>query len=68
MGDDLTDVDVFVALHRKGLPFKGLAIGVIGGEAVPEVARQSDFTVNGVGDVERFLRQVAAEVADRPTA
>ncbi|TET75334.1 MAG: trehalose-phosphatase [Dehalococcoidia bacterium] len=66
LGDDLTDVDVFVAFHQKGLPFKGLAIGVIGEETVPQVARQADFTVNGVGDVERFLRQVVVEVVGRP--
>ena len=68
LGDDLTDVDVFVAFRQEGLPFKGLTIGVIGEETVPRVARQADFTVNGVDDVERFLRRVAKEVADRPTS
>ncbi len=68
LGDDLTDVDVFVAFHQEGLPFKGIAIGIIGEETVPQVARQADFTVNGVGDVERFLRQVVAEVVGRPAS
>ena len=68
LGDDLTDVDVFVAFHQEGLPFKGLAVGVIGEETVPQVARQADFTVNGVGDVERFLRQIVVEVVDRPAS
>ncbi len=68
LGDDLTDVDVFVAFHQKGLPFKGLAIGVIGEETVPQIARQADFIVNGVGDVERFLRQVVVEVVGKPAS
>ena len=68
LGDDQTDVDVFVAFHQKGLSFKGLAIGVTGEEAAPQVALQADFVVNGVGDVERFLRQVVAEVVGRPNS
>ena len=67
LGDDVTDVDVFVALHHGGLPFKGLGIGVVGEETVPDVRRQAGFTLNGVGDVELFLKQLAAEVAGRPT-
>ena len=63
LGDDLTDVDVFAALHSSGLPFKGLCIGVLGEETPPEVPAEADFTLNGVGDVERFLKQVVAEVA-----
>lgn len=63
LGDDLTDVDVFTALHGDGLPFRGLCIGVVGEETPVEVSAEADFTLNGVGDVERFLRQVAAEVA-----
>lgn len=63
LGDDLTDVDAFTALHSSGLPFKGLCVGVLGKETPPEVSAEADFTLNGVGDVERFLKQVAAEVA-----
>lgn len=68
LGDDLTDVDTFVALHKKKPPFKGLAIGVIGEETPSQVAKEADFILNGVTDVERFLKQVVAEVVDRPTA
>jgi trehalose 6-phosphate phosphatase len=68
LGDDLTDVDAFRALHGGGLSFRSLCIGVVGGETVPEVADEADLTLNGVGDVERFLRQVAAEVAEWPAA
>ncbi len=66
LGDDLTDVDIFVALHRKELPFKGLAIGVIGKETPPQVLKEADFSLNGVSDVERFLKRIAAEVTGRP--
>jgi trehalose 6-phosphate phosphatase len=57
LGDDLTDVDAFIALRRgvKGRPFKGLSIGVIAEEATPQVVSQANFTLNGVADVERFL-------------
>lgn len=68
LGDDMTDVEVFVALHQRGLSFKGLAIGVVSGEALPQVASQADFTLSGVGDVERFLKQLVAEVVDRPSS
>ncbi len=66
LGDDLTDVDVFLAFQQEDLAFKGLTIGILGQETAPDVACQADFTLNGVGDVERFLKQVAAEAADRP--
>jgi trehalose-phosphatase len=54
LGDDITDVDAFSAMHGKD--FKGLALGVIDKETPHEVEREADFTLNGVGDVERFLR------------
>ncbi|MDY6893067.1 MAG: trehalose-phosphatase [Chloroflexota bacterium] len=66
LGDDQTDVDVFIAFHRRGLPFRGVAIGVTGEETPPEIALHADFTVSGVGDVECFLRQIVAEVAGKP--
>lgn len=68
LGDDLTDVDVFMAFHREGLPFKGLAVGIVGEETAPQVAKEADFTLNGVTDVERFLKRIVEEVIDRPTA
>jgi trehalose 6-phosphate phosphatase len=68
IGDDLTDVDVFVALHRTGPALRGLGVGVVGDETPPEVVREADLTLNGVDDVERFLRQAAAEAAGRPAS
>ncbi len=57
LGDDVTDVDAFVALRRssKDSSFRGLSIGVIAPEALPQVAAQADLTLEGVADVERFL-------------
>ncbi len=57
LGDDLTDVDAFKAMHSSpaGLPFEGIAIGVTGEETLPEVYEEADFTLDGVRDVERFL-------------
>jgi trehalose 6-phosphate phosphatase len=68
LGDDLTDVDVFVAFHQEGLPFKGLAVAVIEEETASQVVKEADYTLNGVREVELFLKRIAAEVADRPTA
>jgi trehalose 6-phosphate phosphatase len=57
LGDDVTDVDAFVALRRssKGSSFRGLSIAVIAPEASPQVAAQADLTLEGVADVGRFL-------------
>jgi trehalose 6-phosphate phosphatase len=68
LGDDLTDVDVFVAFHREGLPFKGLAVAVIEDETASQVIKEADYTLNGVREVERFLKRAAAEVTGRPAA
>jgi len=65
IGDDVTDVDVFVALHGTAPELRGLSVGVIGDETPPEVVREADLTLNGVHDVERFLRQVAEEATGR---
>jgi trehalose 6-phosphate phosphatase len=61
LGDDLTDVDAFKAMHSSptGLSFQGIAIGVTSEETFPEVYQEADFTLNGVGDVERFLGWLA---------
>ena len=63
LGDDASDVEAFGAMHVHGFP--GLAVGVIGQETPQGVAEQADFTLNGVGDVERFLVWLA-EAAPAP--
>jgi|Deesub1362A_J573_1020465.scaffolds.fasta_scaffold00231_10 trehalose 6-phosphate phosphatase len=63
LGDDLTDVEAFRAIHSGEAPnFKGLAIGVIDEEAAPEVEAEADFTLNGVDQVEQFLGWLAEAV------
>ena len=63
LGDDVSDVEAFGAMHAHG--FRGLAVGVIGQETPRGVAEKADFTLNGVGDVERFLAWLA-EAAPAP--
>jgi trehalose 6-phosphate phosphatase len=54
-GDDLSDIDAFRAMRRHGFP----GIAVLGKEAPSEMARESDYTLNGVDEVARFLRWLA---------
>jgi len=58
LGDDLTDIDAFRAIHTacRDLDFKGFAIGITSQEMPEKLAEEADFTLNGVNDVERFLK------------
>jgi trehalose 6-phosphate phosphatase len=67
LGDDLTDIDAFSAIHAacRDLDFQGFAIGITSQEMPEKLAEEADFTLNGVNDVERFLKwmsQTAAEL------
>ncbi len=66
MGDDLTDVDGFLALRKleqAGGAFKqGFAIGVTSPEMNPKVRETADTLVNGVDGVEDFLNKLAAHL------
>ncbi len=64
LGDDATDVQAFAAMHAQR--FQGLAVGVIGTETPRGVVEEADYTLNGVGDVERFLVWLAG-AAPAPT-
>lgn len=55
LGDDASDLDAFRVMHQKGFS----ALGVIEDETPDEVVREADFTLNGVGDVARFLKWLA---------
>ncbi|MEE8442428.1 MAG: trehalose-phosphatase [Dehalococcoidia bacterium] len=57
LGDDITDVDAFRAMHSLVAQGKllGLAIAVLDKETPPQVAQEADLTLQGVRDVERFL-------------
>ena len=58
LGDDYTDIDAFRAIHTacRDRNFQGLAIGIISSETPEKLGTEADFTLNGVGDVERFLK------------
>lgn len=63
LGDDITDVDAFRVLHQiSGDDFKGLAIAVTGNDMPGELFEEADFTLNGVGDVARFLEWLCENV------
>ncbi len=58
LGDDLTDVDAFTAIQSAShnSEFQGFAIGIISREMPEKLVTETDFTLNGVNDVERFLK------------
>jgi len=58
LGDDLTDVDAFKAIHSvsSDSSFQGVAIGITSQEMMKGLVAEADFTLNGVNDVVRFLR------------
>ncbi len=66
LGDDLSDIDAFRAIRAAGhdLDFRGLAIAVISREMPEKLVDEADFTLNGVGDVERFLGWLAQAAAE----
>ena len=66
LGDDSTDADVFRAFHEQDVGFRGLGIGVVSAETPDTVIENADFVVQGVSEVERFLRRLAEEVAGKP--
>jgi len=58
MGDDITDIYAFRAVRAatRDLDFRGYAIGITSPEMPDELTAEVDFTLDGVGDVERFLK------------
>ena len=61
LGDDLTDVDAFRAIHAAchDSDFQGFAIGITSQEMPEKLTEEADFTLDGVNDVERFLKWVS---------
>ena len=68
LGDDVTDIDAFRAIHAasRDSNFQGLAIGVTSHEMPETLVAEADFTLNGVNDVERFLKWLS-ETAAQPS-
>ncbi len=64
MGDDLTDIDAFRAMRAavSDLGFHGFAIGITSQETPERLMTEIDFTLNGIDDVERFLKWVSQVV------
>ena len=62
LGDDVTDIDAFRALHDSGVD--SAAIGVISDEAPSDLQSEADYAVHGVSDVERFLGWLVDATAD----
>ncbi|MFC1906373.1 hypothetical protein ACFLV9_00860 [Chloroflexota bacterium] len=54
----ITDVDAFRAIHAacRGLNFKSFAIGITSHEIPDNLVEETNFTLNGVDDVECFLK------------
>jgi trehalose 6-phosphate phosphatase len=68
LGDDITDVDGFLALKRlegEQAGFRGLAIGVRSKELPPTVEASTDFLLDEVAGVEEFLTWLASQVESR---
>ena len=68
LGDDITDIDAFRAIQSAShsSDFQGLAIGIMSREISAKLVAEADFTLNGVNDVERFLKwmsQIALELS-----
>jgi trehalose 6-phosphate phosphatase len=63
-GDDVTDVDAFLALHelRASGAIQTLAVGVMNPEGPPTIRETADLLLDGVSEVERVL----AGLAKRP--
>lgn len=66
LGDDLTDIDAFRAIHTasRNLDSQGFAIGIISQEMPEKLVTEVDFTLNGVNDVERFLKWMSRTVLE----
>ena len=57
LGDDLTDVDAFRALHGWAEQYArwGAAVAVLSAETPPELREEGDFWLAGVEEVRLFL-------------
>jgi len=58
LGDDITDIDAFRMMRTasRDLNFQGFAIGITSQEMPEILVGEADFTLNGVNEVESFLK------------
>jgi trehalose-phosphatase len=68
LGDDITDVDAFVAMRelRDSGAVTALAVAVLSAETHPLVSSMADVTVPGVDACIELLTSIAAELAASP--
>ncbi len=66
LGDDITDIYAFRAIRAasRNLDFQGFAIGITSQEMPEKLVEEADFTLNGVDDVERFLKWLSQSVLE----
>ena len=66
LGDDVTDIDAFRAMRAasRDSNFQGFAIGIISQEMPETLVTEADFTLNGVNDVESFLKWLSQTAAE----
>ena len=66
LGDDVTDIDAFRAIHTacRDFNFQGFAIGILSPEMPENLTAEVDFTLNGVNDVEHFLKWMSQEALE----
>ena len=64
LGDDVTDIDAFKAIRSasRNSDFQGFTIGVTSREMPKRLLDESDFTLNGINDVARFLEWLSQTV------
>ena len=69
LGDDITDIYAFRAIRTatRELDFHGFAIGITGPEMPDELTAEVDFTLDGVSDVERFLKWMSQTISQPAT-
>jgi len=70
MGDDVTDVAAFRALHSLSSQGRclGLALGVLGPDTPSEVEQEADLLLRGVPEVEELLQRIVGTRPDAPAA
>lgn len=69
-GDDITDVDGFVAVRSYGgsPDFTGLAVAIVTPDSSPLVAQSADLHLWSVRECAEVLRRLAAQLAERAGA
>lgn len=65
LGDDVTDITAFQAIHtaHRSSNFEGFALGVTSPEMPEKLIAEADFSLNGVTEVEHFLKWMSQTVA-----